>query len=81
MYLRFVLNTSAFKIKLLCVCIETYLYFKPNAKEFFNDLQNTLFKYVKIYTLFFLFYFFSYLCGASFRRDVCNNRNTLNKKY
>lgn len=31
-------NASAFKIKRLCVCIETYLRFKPNAKAFFNDL-------------------------------------------
>lgn len=42
MHLCFILNTSAFKIRRLCACIETYLRFKPNAKAFFNDLQNTL---------------------------------------
>ena len=42
MYLCLKQNASTFKIKRLCVCIETYLCFKPNAKAFFNDLQNTL---------------------------------------
>ena len=66
-------NAFAFALKRTCVSNQTQRRFLTTFK--------TPIKYVKIYTLFFLFYFFSYLCGASSRRDVCNNRNTLNKKY